>query len=373
MVTLRINRSTLAATLAPVVLAGGILAPVAGAKTTQPNEGHSAAAHVQSAKLTRGFDVRNYTSQPLKLERFDHKTGGDIDTPTVGTVMQPGESQHFEGTLQFLNFTAGTAWYVALGDDGKPTGKRFAVFVVVDPYGFTKVQEGWDRNDGTGTHWGDLSDGQTATFVDATATEVTIGGEQWQKQANILKSTCDNKDATCTFNPTGETHVVSEDRSLKQYAFTNPYDWTAPYSFTASDNVGESNSLEITASEKFGLPKWLASAEVTLSQKYGHTWNESHTFSFTFQVPVPPRCTITPTHKAPMVKDTGDFTVKLGNTTWHLNNVSWLWPDDSDEAQDGGWSYVLTPVTPAELASAKADPPAGPIKRSAVADAPKCG
>ena len=36
---------------------------------------------------------------------------------------------------------------------------------------------------------------------------------------------------------------------------------------------------------------------------------------------------------APMIRDTGDFTITLGNTTYHLNNVSFDSPDPNRQGQ----------------------------------------
>jgi hypothetical protein len=367
MATLRINRKALAAALAPLVLTGGILAPVASAA---PRPAHQAPRAVGQTQFTRGFDVYNYTSHPLKFVDFTQQGVGDITHPEIGRVIQPGESMHMEATWLFLRETTGTAWFHPLDDNGQPTNTNLWAQVDVNPgLGIPSVRsQGGDRD---GKMWNNTS---TVTFKDAPNTEVTIGGDQGQKQADILKGLCDNGAASCTFNPTGETHILSDDRSLTQYAFTNPYTTPVSYTFSTSDAVENSNSLEISASEKVGLPDWLASAQVTLGQTYGHTWTDTHTFSWSFTMPdVPAHCTVTPTHKAPMLKDTGDFTVKLANTTWHLNDVTWLTPDTTKQALQGTWSYTEAPATTTQEAYAKANPPAGLIKRSAGADAPKCG
>lgn len=196
--------------------------------------------------------------------------------------------------------------------------------------------------------------GAAVTFKDAPGTQVTIGGNQAQKQADLLKLLCDKGAATCTFNPTGEEHVLSDDRVLTDYAFTNPYKNEASYTWAAADTTGSTDSLGFSLSGTLGFD-FLEKAEVTLTATYGHTWENSHTASKQFTVNVPPYCTITPTHKAPMIKDTGDFIVKLGNTTWHVNDVVWYSPDTTDEARVGSWSYTETPVSSTQRAASSGD------------------
>lgn len=376
MATLRISRRAIAAALAPVVLAGGILAPLAGAQQAHTDTGakHAQAdtgaeTGIQAIKATRGFDIRNYTSSPLKLVRFERTRGGDIGAPPVGSVIAPGESQHFEASWKWPYVTEGLAWYSRFNDKGNSIGNQYVAKIQVDDWGYPSIAKGINGNyEPFATNW------STTAFTDESNTQITVGGEQWQKQANILKGLCDNGDATCTFEPTSESHVLTDDRFLPDYGFTNPYDHEVEYTFEAQDSVSESNSLEITASEKFGLPKWLASAEVTLSQKYGHVWNNGHSYKFSFKMPrVPPKCTVTPTHKAPMLKYTGNFTVKLGKTTWHLNDVTWLMPDETKDKRVGSWSYVLTPATDEELADAKAHPAPGIQTQSDDDPLPICG
>jgi hypothetical protein len=73
---------------------------------------------------------------------------------------------------------------------------------------------------------------------------------------------------------------------------------------------------------------------VELSAEYGHEWSQSQEFTHSVDVEVPPGWEVWLTDSTPMIRDTGDFTIKLGNTTWHLRNVYF---DSPNPDGNGKW------------------------------------
>jgi hypothetical protein len=149
---------------------------------------------------------------------------------------------------------------------------------------------------------------------------------------------------------------VSDERPAGA-AVTNPYDGLEmETTIHAADTVVESTTLggEITA----GI-ETMVKLEVTA--KYEDEWTSEHEFSQDITVKIPSHKEIWFTHKAPVIRDTGDFTVTLGNTTWHLTGVTFETPDTTTQAKSGESIPHLVDATPQELAYAKANPHPGQL------------
>ena len=84
----------------------------------------------------------------------------------------------------------------------------------------------------------------------------------------------------------------------------------------AADEVGESDSVGVEVTG--GVDKLVV---FTVTAKYEHSWNTSHIFSQSLDVKVSPHTKVWFTHEAPTLRDTGTFTVTLGNTTWNVTGV----------------------------------------------------
>jgi len=82
-----------------------------------------------------------------------------------------------------------------------------------------------------------------------------------------------------------------------------------------ADSVGTTDSLELDV--KAGA-KILDVVDFSITAKYAHQWTSEHTFTKKKPLHCSPyyKCWIQGV--APMLRDTGNFTVKLGNTTWNI-------------------------------------------------------
>lgn len=323
-------RALMLAGLVPAALAGAVLFPPA------------------ASAATRGFHVYNVSGHPIK---FDHicciGNGATFDsTPAAGAVQQPGFGyDDFEETYYFLSDTQATAVYQILGDDGAQIG-TFNATMAVGATG--NVGAGCSTDVGTCTPNGDPANnvGQyTFTLLDAPGTVHDIPAGQGQAQRAVLNQLCVNGNAaTCTFTATKEDKIDSPDHPVGR-ALINNTDEEQDTDVTISDTVGATDSVDVGL--KVG-GKILGVVEVEVSAKYSHEWTREHTFEqrVTVHCRAHYRCWITGT--APMLRDTGEFSLTLANTTWRLHDV---YIDSPDPTGQGAYSVNDEPLTAGERAS----------------------
>ncbi len=105
---------------------------------------------------------------------------------------------------------------------------------------------------------------------------------------------------------------------------TNCNDSDVETKLTAEDKVGSSNSVDIKIKAGY---KFFDVIESSIVAAYGHEWTQEHTFSQDERLKIAPGDEGWLSMAAPIFRDTGDFTVKLGNTTWKLRGVYFDTPD----------------------------------------------
>jgi hypothetical protein len=123
--TPKINTKKLAAALAPIALAGAIIAPAAAAS---PASAYSPAATAQArvgSPPAKEFEVHNQSSWAIKLI---NTTGGSSSgafsdpPPPNGTVVHPGEAMGFQVTSYDGWGNMPTAHYAILDGNGTQIG-----------------------------------------------------------------------------------------------------------------------------------------------------------------------------------------------------------------------------------------------------------
>jgi hypothetical protein len=158
-----------------------------------------------------------------------------------------------------------------------------------------------------------------------------------QAQAQALKSLCDGGNAAnCQFRATSEAQVDSPTHPVGN-ALINDTDEPQDTRVTIEDKVGSTDSVEVGVKVGGEIAELL---DVEVSAKYGHEWTQEHTFSqdVTVHCPAHHKCWIEAV--APMYRDTGNFTVTLGNTTWNLTGVYF---DSPDPTRAGSYSVEECP------------------------------
>jgi hypothetical protein len=319
--TPKINTKKLAAALAPIALAGAVMAPAAAA--SPPPRGHGPAAMQSKVGYTRGFDIYNYTSHPLTLYGV---LGTPASSPSIGTVVKPGSSQHFELTWWF--------------------GKDEHVFALYDGPTQTaevKMMVGWGGGtmvDGCNVTPGACGVNGTvpvAYLFDPPGTVNNYGPDQKQAQADALQQLCDTGVGQCTFNPTSETHVYGPAQP-SSHIFDNPDSVPAnDVGFDNADTVGMSDSLGVEFSA--GVEKVVSAAV-----HYEHEWYHDHEYKESEHANVPDKSTVWFCHVPYMIRDTGDFTAKLGNTTWNITGVSFDTPDVANAPHMDRYYPTMEPI-----------------------------
>jgi len=94
---LRISRRTLTAALAPLALAGAILALGGTAMAdSQPAQAHARAATHVLGGPSRGFDVYNTSRFSLELQQVVRGNATLQGQPPIGSELPPGGHHHFE-------------------------------------------------------------------------------------------------------------------------------------------------------------------------------------------------------------------------------------------------------------------------------------
>jgi hypothetical protein len=319
-------RAVLLAGLIPAALAVAALLPAA------------------ASAYSRGFQVYNLSSQPIKLIGVSPTNGGSFDrTPATGAVLQPGAGNHdFEETYWFGQTTAGLATYQILGDNDQPIG-TFTAYMQIQDVNTTNVRCATSL--GACSPPGGTVAGNVLTLLDPPGTVHNIPAGQGQAQAAVLNQLCKaGNSATCSFTATSEVQISSPTHQVGS-ALNNNTDVEQDTDVTIKDTIESSDSVGIDV-EAGGKIEGLVDFSITA--EYKHKWTTEHTFEqgITVHCPGHYKCWIMGT--APMLRDTGDFALTLGNTTWNLPGVYFDSPDPNGK---GAYDVDWQPLTANERAS----------------------
>jgi hypothetical protein len=285
-----------------------------------------------SAQLTQGFNVSNLSSHPIKLSRVVGGRGEFQGRPPDGAVLNPGAGvHHYEQIYHFTKEEEMTVEYDFLGDDGQPFYCCF--------YPTTYIDGGNTPGSWCTTNLGVCTPGvplhlnvRDINVFDNPGTVYNLPASRAQAQAQALRNFCDQTNtATCKFTAASEAQVDSPTHQVGN-ALINNTDETQETRVTVEDKVGSSDSVEVGLTVGGEIAKLL---EVEISAKYDHEWTQEHTFSQEVRVDCPAhhKCWINAV--APMYRDTGNFIVTLGNTTWNLTGVYF---DSPDSTRGGSYS-----------------------------------
>lgn len=318
----------IATRVAGVVLATsaicGIGAGTALADTPAPSAGqHDAAGQVGKALYSRGFTIANLSQHPMKLLQAAAPEGdnGSLDSgPTVDSILQPGQSQHFEETYWFAQNSDVRVIYEQLKADGTPD------YSVGEVY-FDLYVDGSGNTSSTGNVLidGDVdanANGTNDTITDPAGTTVTFTPDQQQAAARTLQQLCQNStQATCSFTPTSddatgdvfspEVRLISQNNTDPKLEGTIEVD--RGQDFSTTDTWGISATLDTNIAD-------IVNASV--SANYQHSWTTTSSFSAKASHPVAPLTYGELDEQVPVERVTGDFTATMGNTTFDFTGIT---------------------------------------------------
>ncbi len=282
---------------------------------------------------SRGFKLYNLSNYHLRLAHVDPMDDYPVDfegRPPDGAGLEPGALNDWE--LKYHGYAAKLIYDIV----GYPEGARHLRVT---------IRTGVFANDST-CKWypiglGTCTAGGLALTVNNTpGTVITIPAEQREDAAATLHDLCVNSDlATCDFKPTKEdkthtpAHVVGE-------GVANCGDTPVETVYKATDEVDQTNSIGVSLSVGANLFKII---NVAISTTYRHDWTQKHTFEQDVSLHINPGFIAWVTATAPIFRDTGDFTLKLGNTTWNLGGVYFDTPDPDRSGQYVADDAKLTP------------------------------
>jgi hypothetical protein len=318
-------RAALLVGVLTATLAGAALPVTAGATTTDQ------------------FHFYNYSQWPLKLNATSNTASGAFPgaAPPIGSILNPGQGATFEMVYYFGKSTYGDADYRRV--DG-PAGLVLPTFQIggantVNVACFLQLLPGAC----TPAAW---TKGQTdATYKDPSGTVVNVPASDAQAQADVLGRQCVTGNASaCAFALTNETEFYSPNHAVGS-ALINNTDESQETEVTITDEVRSSNSVKVGTEVGAKIGELV---EAKVSAEYEHSWERTHTFEQKVIVDCPARHRCWITAVQPMYRDTGDFTLTLGNTTWHLPNVYF---DSPDPEQQGAYQVDDASIPASEWAT----------------------
>jgi len=316
--------------------------PVATARS-EP-EGDRPGDGEMSATYTRGFTITNLSSHPLTLLSVAGNTHQEDGVPLIGSTIRPGFSTRFEVTWLYGQYRDIKAEYAVLDGQGATIGTYQATMTVYQQFqhlfgpsiaseasispGIGQVQAGRDQ----------------LAVLDMPGTVIDVAAGQGQQQAQVLDRFCaDNPAATCTFVPTTRDPDAYTGMHPAKGVVYNNTPLEQPDQYTWTDTASITHTVEISANVQASV---LEIVEVSLSATYGHGWTQEHQFSTSQTLNLPAYYKGWLDVRDPVIRDTGDFTVTLGNTTWRLHGVSF---DSPDPTRPMIYVKQAVPMTPEDL------------------------
>jgi hypothetical protein len=339
--------TTITAKAAGVVLAAAAVCGLGAGAALAATPGHAAAgaaghgkraagstsagSRVGAPMVSRGFHIYNLTSSPMTLRSIS----GDQNfegAPPVGSVVQPGQYADFEVQYKVLSDQNDDVVYSnAVGS--------FRAHLEVDGYNFGAPSSTCTVTSGPDS-CSDPDDqvtggnGTTISFLEPAGSTITYDGSQAQQQADVLNQLCNTPgaDATCRFDAQGpETKVLGDAHQVGD-SFNNPTSLKVDYLLERDDSVSISDTLGVTVTAGTQL---FDTIDTSVALNYQHQVTATKDDKESITVHVDPEYKVWLENSPAMIRDTGNFTITLGNTTYHLNGVHF---DSPDPSGNGEWT-----------------------------------
>jgi hypothetical protein len=295
--------------------------------------GTLSAAGPASAAST-GFHIYNLSGSPMKLVNVTWDGAPEKGRtaplpPKVGSMLMPGGPPlHVEIAYDRFNLSRSS---VDLGY--KPMNSKSNDLIRVslhDAFRGADCSVTLARSYQCRVH-----NSETITLLDPPGTVNNVSSGHSQEQADVLRQLCnETNSATCTFTPTRRTPTLTPRHIVGQPLANCDDEDKVDTRLTREDTVGTTNSVEVEVGGEIEVSYLVAKVKASIKYKYGHEWLEEHKFSQDVSLTVKPGWVGWVAATQPVLRDTGDFTLELGNTTWNLKDVSFETPDP--RPNDGG-------------------------------------
>lgn len=292
---------------------------------------------------SRGYRLYNLSSHQLVLDRviqvpipgrnnavYSMEFEG---RPPAGSVLEPGGEPHaWELKRDSLETYAAYLIYKIVGTDDV-----FRAQIVTTPFSNTSTCT-IPAEIGTCT-----AEGLTITVTDRPGTVRVIGPGKSQEQAETLRALCNaSNKAECEFAPTKEAKIYAPSRIVGD-PITNCQHKEAESTLEYSDRVGQSNSIGTELGLEAETDFIFGKAKATVTVTYDHEWTEEHEFKQDVKIIIEPGDMAWVAAISPIYRNTGDFILTLGNTTWKLQNIYFDTPDKRRSARFVTDERAITP------------------------------
>ncbi|MBS1697223.1 MAG: hypothetical protein JST25_02330 [Actinobacteria bacterium] len=321
-----------------VTVLGSVVDSIAVAAPTSAATGRVATA---TADFSRGFDIVNLTKHTLQLVAVDSPGNRDGVAP-IGTTIAPGQSLHYEKVYYVAQRGETTLHFIYSETlaDGTVHVPTFAVTLVVDDFSGTSIRTDADERftvENKGFTEGRL------TLMEKDFSVITVPASDARWQAELLNRSCLSSLASCTFTP--QATADADPLVALVAGGANNTDRMRSGSVTTEVVATTTTSVEIAAAAR---PTITRIVEAGLTREYGLPWPGTREETTGQLYDVGAHMDFTLWARVSMVRVTGDFTVRLGRTTWRLAGVTVTVPDrDADVLYDA----AACPLTAHERAT----------------------
>ena len=293
------------------------------------------------------FNVVNYSSSPVSFTQLigecpKYCTGDDLMyVPPIGTVLGVGDMTHFQiGQWVFLQFNTQLK-FTSVPGAYIPENWTVTIHSAWGSTASGPSDIGCDSGDCTADHYNGGGSGvnhDRVFLLDPPGTQIQLGSADAQKQADIL-SRLSGSQPDCAFDPISYDEAAFSDWRDKAAPYSNLTDVQQSYTFKQTSSVKTSSTLKVSESLGITLGKIVKAG---IAKERSDSWEESNSFEYTYPVNVPAHTRVNFLWRDPIKSVTGDFTTKLGNTTWNLTNITFGFPDP---ARQGEIKVTQTPVS----------------------------
>lgn len=314
---------TVIARIALPVLAGAALlsfasAGVSAAAVPAPE---AAGLSMQQAaqNYTRGFFIKNTTSWDMRLDQMDN-VGQDDGTPNLGTVLKPGQSMRYEKVFWFgqhkvtdLKFTLSKAT-----TPGSPaiTIMGFEAKLIVSPVGlaYTEITPEF-RDLGPVKLDPGRDPFSQVTLIDSAASTIHVDAGADPQRAALLAGMCETY--ACNFESTRSAPAPALVSDVT--GGYNNSSITQTYTKTLSTTVTSKSAIELSQNASLKVGEAISAS---MGSKYTNELTTGVTGTEVMSFPIQPhhRWWVTTTTQA--IREYGNLTVRIGNTTFVVDNIS---------------------------------------------------
>jgi hypothetical protein len=280
--------------------------------------------------------------------------------PAVGTILQPGQSAHFEVNYYYFG---DDVQYLPVFEtvNSKPSDPYVVVLLATRP---VEGRSDWACDSvygGMGCVPLPQSGEQRAVLLlDSAETDVTITDANSAQQSAILNALCGTGLADCTFTATGIDYDAWTDVEGFSFAVLNNTAVDVSSEVTHAVVRTDTSSVDVTTKTTVDV---FEVVKEEIQAKYGETWAESYQVSGSSGIIALPSGVDNHTgwvrlvRQEPVKRVTGDFTVMVADRTFNLTGVHF---DVADPSRQGETTAVSTPVPgwpPATTAPSVSVPP----------------